>query len=316
MLRMATTSLKFHRLDLSPYQAESFPSQEIELLNNLGITHTDDYSDAQILISNTHTDFSKLTNLKNTELLIHPNSGYDNIPCSFVADANFPILTGNPIRANGVTEYTLGRLFEHFSSIDQQDKWVSGRLWPRKRLADQSVLIVGYGHIGKLLESSLRALTKELHIYDPYESKPELKAEGIDVVLLAASLNSKNHKMIDADFLEKLNPGWVLINGARGKLIDQTQLLKALQKDKQAYAYIDVFENEPFADNEFESVSNLKSSSHIAGVSANLDQLILDFEYKLLNDFITHRPKSEEFNNLYANLLLKNKLSPDNSFLI
>lgn len=318
MQRMVTTKLSFHRLDLSPYQAEDFPEREKLSLNEIGISYSDNPAQADILISNTHTDFSSLNDsvLKKTQLLIHPNSGYDNIPCSFVTNAEFPVVSGNSIRANGVTEYILGRLFHHFSQINHQPEWQAGRQWNRRRLADQNILIIGHGIIGALLEQAISSLVKNLHIYDPFKSKLELITKDIDVVLVAASLNKTSEGLIDKDLLKDLNSGWTLINGARGKIVAQSELLEALKKDKQAYAYLDVFEKEPFIPSEFSNIPNLMCSSHVAGVSKNLDDLILDFEVKVLKDFVTHRSNSKKFESIYSNLLLSNKVSPDKSFLI
>lgn len=315
---MVTTNLSFHRLDLSPYQATSFPEQEIQCLKELGITYTADPSRAQILISNTHTDFSKLNAsiTKEAELLIHPNSGYDNIPCSFVTEATFPILSGNSIRANAVTEYTLASLYQHFSPIKHQASWQAGRKWDRKRIADQNILILGHGHIGKLLEHSLTPVVKSISIYDPHKDKNELVTKDIDVVLVAASLNPTSMHLIDSSFLSHLNKGWTLINGARGKIVHQEDLKEALNKDSQSFAYLDVFNEEPFNESEFQNISNLVTTSHIAGVTKNLDQLILGFEAEVLKSFVTHRSNIEKFESIYSNLLLSQKVSTDKSFLI
>lgn len=318
MRKMETTSFKFKRLDLSPYQSPDFPELEKKSLANLNIEQTELLEEAQILISNTHTDFSKLPldKLTHVKLLLHPNSGHDNIPCEFVTEAPFPIICGNSIRANGVTEYTLGRLFQHLSSLEDQPQWQPGRAWPRQRLADKNILILGRGTIGKLLISSLTPLARTVSSYDPFKGDSNLKLDSIDVVLVAASLNQTSEGMINSDFLSKLNPGWLLINGARGKIINQKDLIEALNKDSKAFAYLDVFEKEPFEASAFNGILNIFRSSHLAGVSTNLDQLIIDFEVQAISDFLTQCLNLQEFENKYEHLLLKNKLSPDKSFLI
>lgn len=318
MRKMATTSLKFHRLDISPYQGDDFAKSEIKLMQDLGVAHTNDPKNAEILITNTHTDFSKL-DLKahlNTELLLHPNSGYDNIPASFVKDAHFSILTGNKIRAHGVSEYILGRLFAHFSTISHQEEWEAGRNWSRERLWDKQVLILGNGLIGGLLFKALTPLVKKLNIYDPFKSNEKLSLKGTDVVLVAASLNPTSHGLINKEFLLQLNENWVLINAARGKIVNQADLVSSLSSNSHAYAYLDVFESEPFKKDAFLALDNLFTTSHLAGVSENLDQLILDFEKEMISKFITHRSNLSEFTQLQRAELLSNKLSPDKSFLI
>ncbi|MFT6603926.1 MAG: phosphoglycerate dehydrogenase-like enzyme, partial [Bacteriovoracaceae bacterium] len=113
-----------------------------------------------------------------------------------------------------------------------------------------------------------------------------------------------------------LNPDWLLVNGARGKLVDQKDLLESLRAMKGATAFLDVFESEPFRSEEFSNVPNLYKSSHVAGVSRNLDDLIIDFERDCTTKFITHRSNQPAFETHFKELLLKNKLSKDISFLV
>jgi D-3-phosphoglycerate dehydrogenase len=315
---METTGLSYFRLDSSSYHRADFFIKEEKMFNSQGVSRGKDPFESQILISNTHTDFNKLPleRLNQTKLLLHPNSGYDNIPAAFVHKAPFPIITGNSIRAHAVTEYILGALFHHFSSLPLSEKWDTSRTWDRLRLADQSVFILGYGHIGKLLEQSLKPLVKKIIIHDPYQGLDHKNPEGSDVVLLASSLNKTSKGIIDKAFLSRLAPRWVLINGARGALIKEADLISSLKEDPSSSAYLDVFEKEPLDFSQFSSINNLHTSSHIAGVSENLDELILAFERDCTENFLTHRSNRGSFETYFKELLLKNKLSTDISFLV
>tara|TARA_Y100000590_G_scaffold291056_1_gene327659 strand:- start:36782 stop:37729 length:948 start_codon:yes stop_codon:yes gene_type:complete len=315
---METTNLQFFRTDISPYQAPNFKELEINRLSKLSITPANKLTDADILITNTHTRFELLTadSIKNVKLIIHPNSGYDNIPSSFVRGYNFPIIVGNPVRAAGVTEYILSCVFKHYCQILERKSWDSSRSWKRQRLADQNVLVIGRGLIGNKLIECLSPLVNSLSCYDPFKGLEELVPENKNIVLIAASLNQTSHHLVNKELLSRLPKDSVIVNAARGKIINQEDLKDYLRENKSAHAYLDVFENEPFKVNEFSEFENLHCSSHIAGVSNNLDQLILDFEYKVLNDFLTHRSSVDKFLDTYSSLSLKNKLSPDKSFLI
>jgi len=315
---METTSLQFFRADTSPYQESNFKDLEIQRLSQLSIIPSANLADADILLTNTHTRFDLLTEdlVKKTKLIIHPNSGYDNIPTNFVKEHDFPIIVGNPIRANGVTEYILSCVFKHFSKMHEKNIWDPSRSWPRLRLADQNILIIGKGLIGNKLCESLGPIVNSISFYDPYKGHSNLEPENKNIILVAASLNQSSKYLIEKDFLSCLPKGVVIVNAARGKIINQEDLKYYLRENKSAHAYLDVFENEPFQDNEFSDFSNIHCTSHIAGVSKNLDQLILDFEIKVLKDFLTHRLSINEFLDIYSSLCLKNKLSPDNSFLI
>jgi D-3-phosphoglycerate dehydrogenase / 2-oxoglutarate reductase len=307
--------LTLKRLALSPYHQDGFRQQEITMLNELDIQDSNSNSNHDFYITNTSFDFTTISNEDfnhSTKLMIHPNSGYDNIPAAFVKNATYPIVLGNKIRARAVAEYTLSCLFHHMTKLKNQKDWTSGRYWNRKLLEDNHVLIIGYGRIGKILEASLRPLTSRLTILDPFKlktSKSEEIKEKFDIVLMATSLNKSSLRMIDSTFLQQCSDTLLFINGARGKLVAQEELISFLIKNKNAFAYLDVFEKEPANFDDFDMLKNVQLSSHIAGVSMSLDQMILDFEREVLSDFLTLT--KEDFNILYSPSLLQNRLHED-----
>ena len=139
-----------------------------------------------------------------------------------------------------------------------------------------------------------------------------LDLKGIDVVIPTCSLNKKNHSMINRDFLMKLNDDFLLINAARGGLVKTADLIAVLGERKKAFAVLDVFEKEPADFREFESIKNVKLSSHIAGVFAEIDNATVSFEANVIVDF--QNLEESDFREKYKNMLLKNRLRED--FLI
>lgn len=322
------------RLDASPYQRDSFFKKEQELARDLALTYLyadqrnrklswplpPEYRGPFILLSNTHTDFKRLPHelLESTELLIHVNSGYDNINKDDLESWSFPVILGNPVRAPAVSEYILGHLFERFSYHVHQSHWAQGRHWERPLLKEKNILIIGGGVIGKTLEASLNPLANKVTVFDPYvegkvfdeSAKEELREHLIShsVVLMACGLNSRNHKMLGKRELELLPKDFVLINPARGGLIDENELISILQRSPKAYAILDVFENEPFEE-QFDGLGNIHLTSHIAGVSSYLQEHMISFEKKVIEDFSNDKSDSKDyFINSYSHLLLKNRL--------
>lgn len=279
--------LKVLRLDISTYQKQDFQSKEKALVEKLGYRSLSEFdAQSEILISNSNTEFYKIkpADFPKLQLVIHPNSGYDNIPLSW-AQGPAPIIVGHEIRMNAVIEYTLSCLFEHFTKPPFGKSWDKKRAWERKLIKDQNIQLIGFGHIGKVLEKSLAPLANQLWVYDPYKGRTELFPEKSDVVILAASLNPSSEKLINQDFLKKLPSHALIINGARGKLIEEKAILNFLKENQEAYAYLDVFEVEPSDFSPFEALSNVKLSSHVAGVYTRLDEMILKFEESILRDF-------------------------------
>lgn len=274
------------------------------------------------LISNTHTLPHQLPKilLDNTALWIHSNSGYDNFQASFVSLANYPIILGNPIRAHAVTEYILANLFENYGLIKHQGQWDKSRKWERALLRESNILICGEGLIGRKLKTSLSPLSNTLSTFDPFvypdqarSLKAFLKNEPpFNIILLATSLNSSSHHLINKDVLDALADNFLLINAARGGLIDEKALLAFLKNNPMSKAVLDVFEVEP-TPADYTELPNLKRTSHIAGVSAKLDEDIVAFEKQVLSSFLKD---NSHFLDLYSDLNLRNRLINDAKELI
>ncbi|MDD4975651.1 MAG: NAD(P)-dependent oxidoreductase [Bacteriovorax sp.] len=307
------------RISSSPYFSSDFSKLEQETIINLTAADMLPLNSPEltsILITNTHTDVSSITQeqLEICQLMIHPNSGYDNFPSNFISKVNFPVVIGNPIRANAVASFILSALLSHYSPIPNEATWSESRKWPRKLLAELNILILGHGHIGRLLSESLAPLARVVRIYDPYAGFPDLDLQNIDVLIPACSLNKKNQHLIDEAMLLKLNEDFLLINAARGSLVNTKDLLSVLLKRPSAFAVLDVFEKEPADFNQlFKETKNIKFSSHIAGVYKKIDINTANFEAQVISDFI--KLDVIEFEIKYKTMLLKNRLlSPD--FLI
>ena len=313
---ICTTNLTIKRISSSPYFSDQFLKNEQEQLEAaLNIKFVESEC-ADILITNTHTNLNELSHkqLNRCQIIVHPNSGYDNFNAEFVATQDFPIVIGHTIRSQAVANFILSNLMSHFSPTPKHKVWDRERKWKRKLLSELTVLIIGNGHIGKILESTLRPLCGELRIFDPYLGLNTLDLKNVDVVLLAMGLNKKNDKMIDQYFLSKLNSDFLIINAARGSLINTTDLINSLKNNPNAFAYLDVFEVEPCDFSLFDSIKNISLSSHVAGVYRNIDQATINFEIKIITDFINL--EIEQFKTLHSSLLLSSHLSDDNSFLI
>ncbi len=179
-------------------------------------------------------------------------------------------------------------------------------------MSEKKLLLIGKGHIGTIIFDSLKPLLKDIHIYDPFKDHLNLgEIDSFDIVILTPTLNKSSYHIINESFLNKCKANIVIINPARGKLIDQSALISFLKNNPKSFAYLDVFENEPFK-TEFNCLSNVSTTPHIAGVFNGLDRQILDFNKQTIEDFFNLNPLN--FNELYKPLLLKNRLR--DSFVI
>lgn len=304
-------------MSLSPYWSEAFISSEKNTFSTLGFNYLEpeekSNSSIDILITNTHSNLDSLTpeQRKNLKLIIHPNSGYDNFSFDFVSSVACPIILGNSLRAKAVSEVILAELFSRCSLSPSHKEWDKNRSWPRSLLSEKKVLIVGMGMIGNTIFQTLQHLTEELFLYDPFKGYSPLPKNIFDVVILCQSLNPLSQHFVNEEFLKQVASDGMIINCARGELVNTKDLLTFLRSNPESYAYLDVFEKEPcsFADLQLQ---NLKLSSHIAGVHSTLEEKTKKFIYDVLNNFKTL--SSNDFLQTYDAINLKNRMAEN--FLI
>lgn len=288
----------------------------IENFSSLEYRTPENLSDLDvILITNTHTQLRELPPvlLNKTKLIIHPNSGYDHFAHDQSLWKSIPLVIGHTIRAQAVAEYTIGALFEGLVELPQHITWDKSRKWNRRLLKDTPVWIFGYGHIGKIIADTLSALGMKITVVDPYiESCPYKlvrdwkngNVEEAKVVICACGLNSTSHKLFNERFFERAAMDLLFINGARGKLVDEKSLREFLLTHPEAFAFLDVFEKEPFEE-DWHGFPQVWKTSHIAGVEKDLDKKILNFEESVLKDYLGSDEK--HFLKKYHSELLQNK---------
>lgn len=307
--------IKVKRIGSSPYFRPDFLDNEKKALQSIGNIsmlecnqNTDEIKNSSIIISNTHFKFnqSNLPLFDKVDLIIHSNSGYDNFELNFVKQFKGRIIIGNEIRANAVASYILTAFFKHYNQIPNQPNWSKDRSFDRPHLPELKIQLYGHGTVGKIVSKALQTLGCEPKIYDPYLNLNDEHQNEIDVVILCCGYNNSNHNFINEKFLKKLHSKSLIINPARGELINTKSLIEFLKKNPESFAYLDVFEQEPNDFTQFSNLTNINKTSHIAGVFSGIEQSTITFEKAIINDFLNL--SSSAFNDKHKEKILKNKI--------
>jgi D-3-phosphoglycerate dehydrogenase len=285
------------RIDFSSYFAPDYAQKERALLCNIaGIDYINAISQIKpeqeiiwLTSSNSRLEGEILNFLPQIKLIIHANSGHDNLDLDLISSRQIPIIFGNSIRAQAVAEYHLSCFFKHFTNLPLVTKWDPHRNYKRDLLETKNALILGLGHIGKILQAVLTSLGLNIHVIDPLYSKltfNDLNLNSIDALFICCDLNPTSEGLVHFENLKKIKPDGLIVNAARGKIIYQKDLIKWLKLNPMASAYLDVFEQEPSDFKCFELVNNCYFSSHVAGVHNNLERDMIDFIYQAINNFL------------------------------
>ncbi len=208
--------------------------------------------------------------------------GYDSVEVPAASQRNIPVTITPNSNREAVAELALALLFGVTKSVVANDKEVRAGNWPRKPLTPlrgKTMGIFGLGRIGAALASRAKALG--LNVIAT-ESKPnpevvrELQIELVDfdalleqsdIISLHCPLNDETQGLFDAAAFAKMKSDSILINTARGKIVNEADLIRALQANQLGGAGLDVFEVEPPApDNPLFQLDNVVLSPHMGGV--------------------------------------------------
>lgn len=235
--------------------------------------------------------------------------GLDNIDsaaCQARGVAVYPASGANNL---SVAEYVIqSAMMLRRSAFFAKDAMLAGK-WPRqdcagREFAGATLGLVGYGAIARDTAHRARALGCHIVAYDPFVPEDDRIWESVlkvelddlldlsDIVSLHVPLNEDTRHLIGADALAKMRAGAVLINAARGGVVDEDALAVALREGRLGGAALDVFEAEPLtaeAATRFRGLENLILTPHIAGVTEESNARVSKMIAKLITDRLTRK---------------------------
>ncbi|MFC5549372.1 2-hydroxyacid dehydrogenase [Massilia aerilata] len=220
--------------------------------------------------------------------------GHDLIPLALAARRGIAVSNTPDVLNAAVAELCIGALLALLRQLPQADRYVREGRWPgasfplTSSLAGKQVGIVGLGRIGKDIARRLEPFGVALAYHGRsdqnlawrFEADLGALARDADILIVAAPGGAETARMIDAHVLEALGPRGILVNVARGSLVDEEALLAALAEGRIAGAALDVFDREPDIDARFFGLENVLLMPHIGSATretrAAMAQLMLD----------------------------------------
>lgn len=218
--------------------------------------------DAEFVIAGTEI-FSKhvIDSSKKLRVISRVGVGTDSIDVQHASQRNIQIFNTPEAPVISVTEHALALLLAVLKRIPQYNRNVREgdySVKPGLLLSGKVVGIIGLGRIGHRFASVLSALGCKIQYYDPFlqslppdtwKSVPSLEdlVKTSDIISLHAPPNSDGSPLIDSSILKKCKNGVIIINTARGVLIDESALELAIQEGIVASAGLDVFSKEPYS---------------------------------------------------------------------
>lgn len=230
--------------------------------------------------------------------------GYDNLPLEYLKQRGIVASNTPGVLNDAVCELTIGMLFALLRQIPKAHEFVSKKQWTKgafpftTSLAGKTVGIVGMGRIGQELAARLLPFKVKIayhgphdkHLPYPYLASLVELAKISDILILCCPGGKETERMIHQEVLEALGSSSYLINVARGSVVNELDLLTALQSGKIAGAALDVFENEPNPDPRFLELPNVLLTPHIGSATQETRQAMTNLAIDNLDAFFDHRP--------------------------
>ena len=206
-------------------------------------------------------------------------SGYNNVDVQAAKAAGIPVTN-----VNGYCTEDIAAMFHFYKPIEALYGQLKNGAWgvtalsqPVHRLSRQTLLLMGFGYIGKVTAQRAHALGMTVLAYDPFvtdEAAREFGAEKVDLdeglaradfVSVHVRLMPETTGLVDLDLMRKMKPSAVLVNTARGNLVDEDALYDALKANRICGAGLDVFAQEPLPNtSKLLELDNLVLSPHFS----------------------------------------------------
>jgi lactate dehydrogenase-like 2-hydroxyacid dehydrogenase len=234
--------------------------------------------------------------LPNLEVISHYGVGYDNIDIEAAKSRGVAVANTPGVLTDDTADIGIGLVLNVLRRMVEGDIYVRTGQWAKKgslplgrTLKGRTMGIVGLGRIGMAVAKRAEAFGIKVVYHGPRRKKGVAYAHysdlanmaGIcDILMLTCSYSKATHHLIDAKILKALGKKGVLINIARGKVVDESALIDALEGGVIAGAGLDVFENEPDVPPQLCRLDNVVLAPHIGSAThetrAAMAQLVVD----------------------------------------
>ncbi len=208
--------------------------------------------------------------------------GYDTIDLDYCDEAGIVVSTTPGVNHHAVAEHTIALLMAVARGFPDRDQLVRKGTWVRfntPRVMGSTLGLIGLGRIGKAVATRAIGLGMNVIAYDPYPDQEFLAQHKIqsvpleelwpksDYVSLHLPSGPATDHLINRETLSQMKPGAVLINTARGSLVNENDLCEAIRSGQLRGAGLDVFETEPLPlDSPLLKLDRVLLSGHLAGL--------------------------------------------------
>jgi len=230
------------------------------------------------------------------EIIASASVGYDGIPVEYARSKGIPVCNTPEVLNDDVADLAIALMIMTARRLVVTDRYVRAGRWPKEgeyplanRASGKRVGILGMGRIGKQIGKRAEAMnnTVAYHTRNPvkdvaYKHYPDLVelARNSDFLVIIIPATPQTNKIVSKAVIEALGPTGILVNVARGAVVDEDALVEALVSGKLGGAGLDVFVNEPQVPEVLFGMDNVVLQPHVGSGTHEtrraMSQLVLD----------------------------------------
>ena len=259
---------------------------------------------AMVVAGEFELDKHLVESLPRLELIACFTAGYDGIDVDWCRARGLPVTHAPGVNHEDVADHALGLIISARRRITEGDRALrAGRWTPDSKTITPSlnhlrVGVVGLGAIGEAVARRCEALRMRVSWWGPREKAAAWPRAGSllelardnDVLVVACRADETNRGLISREVMEALGPDGLLVNVARGQLVDEDALIEALTAGKLGHAALDVFETEPTDPARWADVPNTTLTPHTGGATNEAVQGMLGLLLENLSAHFEGRP--------------------------
>lgn len=247
--------------------------------------------------------YHKLENFSSLKYIQLTSAGFDRVPLDEIKKRNIIINNARGVYSIPMAEWAIARILERYKHLATFNGNQKQSVWEKDRnlreINGTYAAIVGAGNIGQEVAKRLSAFGAHITGYDVFLGDRQyfeevhhvdaLRSEiqKYDIVVLTAPLTDETKHMISGNILDSMKKDAILVNIARGGLVDTSDLINVLRKRKDIYAALDVFEEEPLPNSSpLWQMDNVVVSPHNSFVSNGNNERMFSVIFNNLKQYL------------------------------
>jgi D-3-phosphoglycerate dehydrogenase / 2-oxoglutarate reductase len=237
-------------------------------------------------------------------VVARPGAGYDRVDVAAATEAGVAVTITPGVNKDSVADHTMALLLASVRQISSLATVVAAGGWPRAtgmELRGATLGLLGLGAIGRAVAERARGFGLEVIATDPFADRAvaarlQVQLVGLhelmsrsDILSLHAPVTGETRRLVDARFLEQVKPGAVLINTARGELLDEAAVASAVASGRLSAVAVDVLATEPPTSSPLIGLPGVVVTPHIAAYTHQALRRMAEMAVRSVLDVLADR---------------------------